>query len=490
MNIDAIIDQLGGASAVQALLGVGPSAVSNYRIRGAFPEYARVKIWQALKARGVQVDPETLELIGAVAEASSPQTTASTAASSTASSAASSGGVTAPSILLIISGGIAAYKALELIRRMKDKGWQVRVIMTKGGAQFVTPLSVSALSGEKTYTDLFSLTDEAEMGHIRLARDADLVVVAPATANIMARMAQGMSDDLATTAVLATGAPILIAPAMNPHMWANPATRANAETLKSRGMRIIGPDSGDTACGEEGAGRLVDPMAILSMAEQMLPGQTPLKNRRIVVTSGPTHEPIDGVRYIANRSSGKQGQAIAEVLARHGAEVTLISGPVDLPPPAGADVIRVTTAKEMLSATLNALPADAVICAAAVADWAVDGAGKAKLKKTPGQPPALTFVENPDILATISGHPQRPKLVVGFAAETETPVAHGDDKRRRKGCDWILANDVGAEAPVFGADDNQVHFITAKGAVTWPRMTKHAVAEHLATEMIKELTHG
>ena len=485
MNIDAIIDQLGGPAAVQTLLGVGPSAVSNYRIRGSFPEYARVKIWQALKARGVQVDPETLELIGAAPTKGATPTKGAAGAATAVNQHA----VAPPSILLIISGGIAAYKALELIRRMKDKGWQVRVIMTKGGEQFVTPLSVSALSGEKTYTELFSLTDEAEMGHIRLARDADLVVVAPATANIMARMAQGMTDDLATTAILATGAPILIAPAMNPHMWANPATRANTDILMARGMRMIGPDSGDTACGEDGAGRLADPMAILAKAEQMLPGNAPLKGRRIVVTSGPTHEPIDGVRYIANRSSGKQGQAIAEVLARHGAEVVLVSGPVDLPPPGGVSVTRVTTAKEMLAASLAALPADAAICAAAVADWAVEGAGTGKLKKTGGAPPSLNFVENPDILATLSSHAQRPRLVVGFAAETESPVAHGDDKRRRKGCDWILANDVGADAPVFGADDNQVHFITAKGAITWPRMSKHHVAEHLAAELITELSN-
>lgn len=488
MNIDAIIEQLGGTSQVQILLGVGPSAVSNYRVRGNFPEYARVKVWQALKARGIHVNPETLELIGRPAE-NEP-------------SASLMPAPMPPSILLIISGGIAAYKALELIRRMKDKGWHVRAILTKGGAEFITPLSVSALSGEKTYTDLFSLTDEAEMGHITLARSADLLVVAPATANIIARIAHGMTDDLATTAALASDAPLLIAPAMNPFMWANPATTDNVKLLRARGVGFVGPDSGDMACGEDGPGRLADPMAIIEMAERMLPhhgkNTAPLKGKHIVITSGPTHEPIDGVRYIANRSSGKQGHAIASSLIRHGATVELISGPVHLDPPIGVKVTHVTTAKEMLAATNAALPADVVICAAAVADWAVAGVGtsaggdvnlgdkKSKMKKTGGDSPALTLIENPDILATISTGPNRPRLVIGFAAETENVVGYGDDKRRSKGCDWILANDVGGDAPVFGADDNQVHFITKDGAVAWPRMSKAEVADQLAAAIIKE----
>ena len=283
--IDEIIEKLGGAAALQILLGVGPSAVSNYRLRGAFPEYARVKIWQALKARGLQVDPETLEIIGATTKVSPVDNLAIEPL------------VKVPSILLIISGGIAAYKALELIRRMKDKGWQVRVILTKGAQQFVTPLSVSALSGEKVYSDLFSLTDEAEMGHIRLARDADLIIVAPASANILARIAHGMTDDLATTALLATDASVLIAPAMNPFMWANQATQRNAEILQSRGFSIIGPDSGDMACGEDGAGRLSEPMDIINAAEQMLPGNRFLEGKKALVTSGPTHEPIDGALH-------------------------------------------------------------------------------------------------------------------------------------------------------------------------------------------------
>ena len=494
MNIDAIIEQLGGTSQVQILLGVGPSAVSNYRVRGNFPEYARVKVWQALKARGIHVNPETLELIGRPAE--NTPSTLGTPMSATMPAPMPM----PPSILLIISGGIAAYKALELIRRMKDKGWHVRVILTKGGAEFITPLSVSALSGEKTYTDLFSLTDEAEMGHITLARSADLLVVAPATAHIIARIAHGMTDDLATTAALASDAPLLIAPAMNPFMWANPATTDNVKLLRARGVRFVGPDSGDMACGEDGPGRLADPMAIIEMAEGILPhhgnNSLPLKGKHIVVTSGPTHEAIDGVRYLANKSSGKQGHAIASSLIRHGATVELISGPVQLDPPVGAKVTHVTTAKEMLAASKAALPADVMICAAAVADWAVAGAEgkksklkKAGLKQSGGEGPALSLIENPDILATISTSPNRPRLVVGFAAETENVVGYGDDKRRSKGCDWILANDVGGDAPVFGADDNQVHFITKDGAVAWPRMSKAEVADQLAAAIIKEFAH-
>jgi phosphopantothenoylcysteine decarboxylase/phosphopantothenate--cysteine ligase len=471
-SIDEIIKQLGGPSAVQILLGVGPSAVSNYRLRGAFPEYARVKIWQALKARGLQVDPETLDIIGAAASStqistSLPQTMAKQ-----------------PSILLIISGGIAAYKALELIRRMKDKNWEVRVILTKGGQQFITPLSVSALSEEKVFTDLFSLTDEAEMGHIRLARDADLVVVAPASANIIARIAHGMTDDLATTAILATDAPVLIAPAMNPFMWANPATQANTKILETRGMGFIGPDSGDMACGEDGAGRLSEPMAILEAVERMLPGSGHLSGKRVLVTSGPTHEPIDNVRYITNKSSGKQGHAIAGALAREGAKVTLVSGPVTTPPPAGVQIVAVETAKDMLTASMAALPCEIAICAAAVADWSVEEVSNQKIKKTGGKPPALNLTENPDILATISSHQMRPQLVIGFAAETQNVAAYAEEKRVRKGCDWILANDVGGDEPVFGADHNRIHFVTAKGSKAWPRMSKHDVADALCREII------
>ena len=468
MDIEAIIDALGGTAQVQALLGVGPSAVSNYRARGAFPERARTRIWQALKARGILVDPETLEETGRGMPASAGPR---------------------PRILLVVTGGIAAYKALELVRRMRDRDWEVRAILTGGGAEFVTPLSVSALTGEKTYTDLFSLTDEAEMGHIRLARDADAVVVAPASADFMAKMAHGMADDLASTAILATGAPVLVAPAMNPFMWASPATRANAAALGRRGVRFIGPDSGDMACGEEGPGRLAEPEAIAAAIEGMLPGNGALSGRTALVTSGPTHEPIDGVRYIANRSSGKQGHAIAAALAEAGARVTLVTGPVGEDPPAGVATVAVTTAAEMLDASLAVLPCDIAVCAAAVADWSVDSPPEGKIKKTGGAPPSLELRENPDILATISRHAGRPRLVVGFAAETETVLAHAAEKRAKKGCDWILANDVG-DGAVFGEDENEVHLVAAEGTELWPRMPKAKVAERLAGKIAEELGVG
>ncbi len=472
MNIDNIINHLGGTAATQILLGVGPSAVSNYRMRGAFPEYARVKIWQALKARGIHVDPETLNI---------PETLESSECRLTPPKP--------PSLLLIISGGIAAYKALELIRRSKDKGWHVQVILTKSGAEFITPLSVSALSGKKTYTDLFSLNDEAEMGHIKLARGADLVVIAPATANIIARITQGMADDLATTAVLATNAPILIAPAMNPFMWGNAATQNNVAQLQARGVRFIGPDHGDTACGEDGTGRFAETMAILEAAEQILMGRGRLMGKRVVITSGPTHEAIDGVRYIANRSSGKQGHAIAAALIRAGANVHLISGPVNLSPPVGVSVTHVTTAREMLAASEAALPADVMIAAAAVADWRVADShvSEKKIKKY-AAPPQLNLTENPDILAIISRHSARPQLVIGFAAETENVASQAADKLKSKGCDWILANDVsGGADSVFGDEDNEICFITSMSRAQWPRMTKTDVAERLTAAIVKEL---
>ena len=468
MGIEAIIEALGGTTQVQALLGVGPSAVSNYKARGAFPEHARTRVWQALKAKGIMVDPETLEETGSAAAPSADP---------------------APRILLIVTGGIAAYKALELVRRMRDLDWGVRAVLTEGGARFVTPLAVGALTGEKAFTDLFSLTDEAEMGHIRLARDADAVVVAPASADFISKMAQGVADDLASTAILATGAPVLVAPAMNPFMWANPATRANTETLKRRGFRFVGPDSGDMACGEEGPGRLVEPGDIIAAVEAMLPGSGPLTGRTALVTSGPTHEPVDGVRYIANRSSGKQGHAIAAALARAGARVTMVTGPVHEEPPAGVNTVAVTTADEMLTASLAVLPCDIAVCAAAVADWSVAGAPEGKIKKTEGGPPSLDLKENPDILATISRHEVRPRLVVGFAAETDAVAANAAEKRARKGCDWILANDVG-DGKVFGEDENEVHLVTAGGTDLWPRMSKTAVAERLAGSIAREFADG
>ncbi|EKV31972.1 Phosphopantothenoylcysteine decarboxylase [Caenispirillum salinarum AK4] len=395
-------------------------------------------------------------------------------------------------ILLIISGGIAAYKSLELIRRLRDRGAAVRCILTKGGAQFVTPLSVAALSEEKVYQDLFSLTDEAEMGHIRLSREADLVLVAPATADLMAKMAAGMADDLATTALLATDKPVLLAPAMNTFMWSHAATQANLHTLKSRGILTVGPNAGDLACGETGAGRMAEVPEIITAVEGFFaraaaPG--PLAGRRALVTSGPTHEAIDPVRYIANRSSGKQGHAIAAALTALGAEVTLVSGPVALDDPDGVRVIRVESAREMLEACRAALPADVAVCAAAVADWRVEAAGQ-KIKKTAeGAAPSLSFTENPDILATLSAAgPERPALVVGFAAETENVLDHAAAKRARKGCDWILANDVSPATGTFGGDRNTLHLITADGMEDWPTLDKADAAARLADRIAHALT--
>jgi phosphopantothenoylcysteine decarboxylase / phosphopantothenate---cysteine ligase len=390
-------------------------------------------------------------------------------------------------VLLIIGGGIAAYKCLELIRRLKERGAAVRAIMTKASHEFVTPLSVSSLTGDKVYTDLFSLTDEAEMGHIELSRDADLLVVAPATADIMAKMANGLANDLASTALLATDKKVLIAPAMNVRMWTHRATQRNFETLLADGVDFIGPNEGDMACGEYGPGRMAEPAEILAaieahFSELAYPGGGPLKGKRILITSGPTHEPIDPVRYLANRSSGKQGYAIAQAVARLGAETVLVSGPTILPDPPGVTVTRVETAREMLAACEAALPADIAICAAAVADWRVASDAEQKLKKAPGeQAPALALVENPDILATLSQMKgKRPALVVGFAAETEKVIEHATAKRQRKGCDWIVANDVSPATGVMGGDLNTVHLITREGQEDWPLLPKQAVAERLA----------
>lgn len=389
-------------------------------------------------------------------------------------------------ILLVIAGGIAAYKTLDLIRRLRTHGAAVRCVLTPAGAQFVTPLSVAALSEDKVYSDLFSLTDESEMGHIRLARDADLVVVAPATADLMARMAAGLADDLAATILLATDRPVLIAPAMNTHMWTHPATRANLAVLESRGVHRIGPGSGDLACGETGAGRMAEPDEILAAITGLL-GAGPLAGRRALVTSGPTHEPVDPVRYLANRSSGRQGHAVAAALAAAGAETVLVSGPVALPDPAGVRTVHVQTARQMLAACLDALPVDVAVCAAAVADWRMADIAGDKLKKGPDAgPPTLTLAENPDILATLAGHDRRPALVVGFAAETGDVVAQATPKRRRKGCDWMVANDVAGGA-VFGAEDNTVHLITADGAESWPTLTKTATARRLVDRIVRQL---
>jgi len=386
-------------------------------------------------------------------------------------------------ILLIIAGGIAAYKSLELIRRLKERGAGVRCIMTAAAAEFVTPLSVSSLSGDKVYTALFSLTDEAEMGHIQLSRDADLLVVAPATADLMARMAGGLASDLATTALLATDKPVLIAPAMNVRMWHHAATRRNLATLRRDGVTVVGPNDGDMACGEYGPGRMAEPHEILAAIERHFAavGGRPLAGKRALVTSGPTHEPIDPVRYIANRSSGKQGHAIAAALADQGAETVLVSGPSHEPHPPGVKVVPVESAADMLAACKAALPADIAVCAAAVADWRVAETAGQKIKKKAGKLPVLTLAENPDILATLSGlKRQRPKLVVGFAAETENLIANARDKLKRKGCDWILANDVSPAAGTFGGERNTVHVIDAEGVEDWPDASKTEVAQRLA----------
>lgn len=384
-------------------------------------------------------------------------------------------------VLLIISGGIAAYKSLELIRILRKNGLAVRCILTRGGAQFVTPLSVSALTEDKVYIDLFSLTDEAEMGHIRLSRDADLLVVAPASADILAKMARGVADDLASTALLATDKPVMVAPAMNVRMWQHAATQANLTTLLERGVRIVGPDEGDMACGEFGPGRLAEPDEIAAAITAYFGDSSPLAGRRALVTSGPTHEPIDPVRYIANRSSGRQGHAIAAALARQGAATTLVSGPTNLPDPAGVDVVHIETAQQMLDACQAALPADVAVCAAAVADWRVATLATEKMKKTKGKLPTLNMAENPDVLATLSAAGKtRPQLVIGFAAETENIVANAQTKRTSKGCDWLLANDVSPESGTFGGADNTIHFVTADGVEDWPRMSKEDVADRLA----------
>jgi phosphopantothenoylcysteine decarboxylase/phosphopantothenate--cysteine ligase len=392
-------------------------------------------------------------------------------------------------ILLIIAGGIAAYKSLDLIRRLTEAGAKVTPVVTRAGAQFVTPLSVAALAGRKVYRDLFDLTDEAEMGHIELSRAADLVVVAPATADLMAKMAAGHADDLASTLLLATDKPVLIAPAMNVRMWQHPATRRNLATLLADGVRMVGPGTGAMACGEFGPGRMAEPADIATAIEAAL-GTGPLQGRHIVVTSGPTHEPIDPVRYIANRSSGAQGSAIAGALAGLGARVSFVTGPATVPAPQGVAVTRVETARAMLAAVEAALPADAAVFAAAVADWHVTNAGAAKTKKTAdGAPPVWELAENPDILATVAqmARDRRPALVIGFAAETDDVIAQATAKRARKGCDWMLANDVSPETGIMGGAENAVTLITESGAEAWPRMTKDGVARRLARRIADAL---
>ncbi len=393
-------------------------------------------------------------------------------------------------ILLIVSGGIAAYKAIELVRLIRKSGGHVTCVLTKGGAQFVTPLTLQAISENRVFEDIFSLSDENEMGHIQLSRAADLVVVAPASADLLAKMAAGLADDLASTVLLATDKTVLVAPAMNVRMWGHPATLANMATLRARGVAVIGPDEGAMACNEFGPGRLSEPPAILAAIAALLGRTQPLAGprldgRHVLVTSGPTHEPIDPVRYIANRSSGRQGHAIAAALAALGARVTLVSGPVAVPDPAGVTVHRVQTAREMLDACAAALPADAAVFAAAVADWRVASAAELKLKKTPdGAPPALALVPNPDILATIAAAgPKRPRLVVGFAAETHDMLAHAQDKRLRKNADWIVANDVSPATGIMGGTENEIVLVSPAGIEPWPRLGKDEVASRLAARI-------
>ncbi|MDO7589312.1 MAG: bifunctional phosphopantothenoylcysteine decarboxylase/phosphopantothenate--cysteine ligase CoaBC [Planktomarina temperata] len=390
-------------------------------------------------------------------------------------------------ILLIISGGIAAVKTPDLIRRLIAQGARVTPVLTQSGAQFVTPLSIAALARSKVYTELFDLTEEAQMGHIELSRAADLVLVAPATAHIMAKMAQGMADDLATTLLLATDTAVMIAPSMNVRMWQHPATQRNLKQLQEDGVQIIGPNDGEMACGEYGPGRMAEVDEILAQVAGFF-CSGPLEGRHVLVTSGPTHEPIDPVRYIANRSSGAQGAALAEALRDLGARVSFVTGPARVPPPSGVDVYPVQTAQEMLAAVERLLPVDAAVFAAAVADWRIAGAHDQKIKKkSSGDLPVLKFAENPDILARVSAHEIRPQLVVGFAAETENVIENATAKRLRKGCDWIVANDVAPETGIMGGARNKVTVIDAAGAETWDEMPKIDVARELALRIADAL---
>jgi len=395
-------------------------------------------------------------------------------------------------ILLIVSGGIAAYKCPDLVRRLRERGAEVRCVLTRGGAEFVTPLALGAVSGDKVYQDIFSLTDENEMGHINLSRQADALLVAPATANMMSKMVHGAADDLATTVLLATDKPVLIAPAMNVRMWEHAATQANAATLTDRGIVLIGPEEGDMACGEFGMGRMSEPLDIVAALEDFFRGGQRLAGRHALVTSGPTYEAIDPVRYIANRSSGKQGHAIAAALSQLGSETTLVTGPTRQPDPPGVKVVHVESAHQMLSACEAALPADVAVCAAAVADWRVATEAGEKLKKSPGEgPPPLIMTENPDILHSLSnGGNKRPRLVVGFAAETENVVDNAVAKLARKGCDWIVANDVSPETGTFAGDVNTVHLVTKDGVEDWPELSKKAVGVELADRIAEALGVG
>ena len=456
---------VGGRKGLATLLGVGQSALSNYAKRGEMPATKQALITNELSRKGYRWDNDIEDWAAIETQAGGKK----------------------PICLLIITGGIAAYKSLELARRLMDAGYLVRGVMTRSAQEFITPLSLAALTGEKVYTELFSLTDEQEMGHIRLAREADLVLAAPATANFIAKIATGLADDLATTLCLASEAPFFFAPAMNPVMWAQEATRENCLKLRIRGAVQIGPDSGDTACGEIGEGRFAsvpDIIASLPPIGSAADEARPLSGKHILITAGPTREPIDGVRYISNHSSGKQGYAIAKACAVTGAKVTLISGPTNLSPPQNVTMISVTTALEMHQAALAEKEADCAICTAAVADWHVVGATHHKLKKTnTKEPPALELAENPDILYSLSHSDHRPQLVIGFAAETDNLIPAAIAKRKRKGCDWIMANHISKTGTVFGADHNELVLIREGEETSWPAASKDHLAERLVAEI-------
>jgi phosphopantothenoylcysteine decarboxylase/phosphopantothenate--cysteine ligase len=457
-------------------------------------EAVKRKLRVRAAANGRSMEDEVRSILGATLASRERQPVAATARISAGTKlvdespplAIRSTGLRDTIVLLIIGGGIAAYKSLDLIRRLRERGATVRAVMTKAAQEFVTPLSVGALTGGKVFADLFDRDDERDVGHIRLAREADLIVVAPATADLMARMATGRADDLAAAILLATDAPVLLAPAMNPKMWSHPATARNIETLHADGIRFVGPNAGEMAeTGEAGLGRMAEPLEILAAAEEILaPPNEPLSGRHVLVTSGPTHEPIDPVRYLANRSSGRQGHAIAAAAARAGARVTLVSGPVAIPDPPGVTVVHVETARQMLDAVMATLPADVAIMTAAVADWRVTDAARTKLKKERGGPPALVLAENPDILAIVGRHATlRPKLVIGFAAETDDLIGNAAAKLKAKGADWIVANDVSPESGVMGGEENTVHLLSGTGVEHWPRLAKSEVAARLVARI-------
>jgi phosphopantothenoylcysteine decarboxylase/phosphopantothenate--cysteine ligase len=456
---------------------------------------ALLRLRAAQNGRSMEDEARTILRTAAASEgqqsarAASPPAPRPAPVSSPAQAARSSG----KRILLIIGGGIAAYKSLDLIRRLRERGASVKCILTAAAQEFIAPLSAAALSGESAATDLFDPDSEHDVGHIRLARDADLIVVAPATADLIAKMAGGHADDLATAVLLASNVPVLIAPAMNPSMWAHAATRRNLAQLAADGIAVAGPGQGEMAeAGEAGVGRMAEPLEIVAAAEGLLApperGARVLHGKRLLVTSGPTHEPIDPVRYIANRSSGKQGHAIAAAAAEAGANVILVCGPVQIPDPVGVTIVKVETAREMLAAVERALPVDCGVFAAAVADWRMAEPSRQKIKKSKGAPPALHLIENPDILATVAQRKvKRPSLVIGFAAETDKVVAHAKEKLKRKGCDWILANDVSAESGVMGGDRNRVHLITADRIEAWPPQSKDEVAAALMARIAEAL---